>query len=189
MDDKKVNFLQMPGTLYARNPEDNNNEGTNENHNMLKDTQQSYLAVKDNYKFLSNRQIKKDQEVKRLQIALGIPLNTDLKTIITINTIQNNQITHKDFNLAERTSGNPIGIIKGKNIRRYETFNKNNLIEIPEELTYKNKDLELSIDTMYVYAMIFLTLISHDIYYRTSQDLPQKNKNNYIKCMEEILTR
>ena len=40
---------------------------------------------------------------------------------------------------------------------------------------------------MYVNGMLFLTTISHDIYNRTSQYLPLKNKNYHIKCMEEIL--
>ena len=126
--------------------------------------------------------------MKRLQNALSMPSNADLKTIITMNMIQNNQITHEDINLAEQTFGKSIGTIKGKTICKNETFDKTDSIEIPEELMYKNRNLELSIDTMYVNGMLFLTKISHDIYYRTSQYLPSKHKNNHIKCMEEILT-
>ena len=81
--------------------------------------------------------------------------------------IQNNKITPKDINPAEHTFGKSIGTIKEKTILKYETFDKTDLIEIPEELTYKNRNLELSIDTMYVNGMLFLTTISHDKYYRT----------------------
>ena len=38
---------------------------------------------------------------------------------------------------------------------------------------------------MYVNGMIFLTSISHDIYYRTSQYLP--SKKNHVRCIEEII--
>ena len=41
---------------------------------------------------------------------------------------------------------------------------------------------------MYVNGLLFLTSISHKFYYRTAQYLPSKNKNNYIKCMEKIIT-
>ena len=117
--------------------------------------------------------------MKRLQNVLGMPSNADLKTIITMNMIQNNQNTHEDINLAKQTFGKSIGTIKGKTIRKNETFDKTDLIEILEELTYKNRNLELSIDTMYVNGMLFLITISHDIYYRTSQYLPSKHKNTH----------
>ena len=70
MNDKKLKFSQIPGGLYARKLEQNSNSRENSNKNnddefiKLKDTQQSYLAVKHNCEFLSNRQIKKAQEVK-----------------------------------------------------------------------------------------------------------------------------
>ena len=102
--------------------------------------------------------------------------DTDLKTIITMNMIQHNQVIHKNINLAERTFGKSIGSMKGKTICKNELFKQNDIIDIPEELIHKNKNLELSIDMMYVNGMMFLTSISHNIYYRTSQYLPSKNK-------------
>ena len=110
MDDKKIKFSQIPRGLYARKPGDNNDKATNYNHMKLKETQQNHLRVKVNYKFLSNRQIKKAQELIRLQNTLGMPSHTDLKTIITMNMIQNNQITYEDINLARRTFGNQLAV-------------------------------------------------------------------------------
>ena len=52
--------------------------------------------MEDNYKYLSNRQIQKAKEVKKLQNALGMPSNKDLKNIITMNMIENNQTTHEE---------------------------------------------------------------------------------------------
>ena len=98
--------------------------------------------------------------------------------------IKNNQITHEDINLAERTFGKTIANIKGKTIRKNEKFENSNMIGIPEELIYKNKDVEISIDTMYINGLLFLTSISHDTYYRTAQYIPSKHKRHYIKCMK-----
>ena len=62
--------------------------------------------------------------MKRFQNALGMPSNADLKTIITMNMIQNNQITHEDINLAEQTFGKSIVSIKGKTTCKNETLIK-----------------------------------------------------------------
>ena len=45
-----------------------------------------------------------------------------------MNKIQNNQVTHEDINLVERTFGKSKGSIKGAKI------NQNDIIDIPEEL-------------------------------------------------------
>ena len=57
-----------------------------------------------------------------------MPSDIDLKTIKTMNKIQNNQVTHEDINLVERTFGKSKGSIKGAKI------NQNDIIDIPEEL-------------------------------------------------------
>ena len=117
-----------------------------------------------------------------------MPSCKDFKAIITMNLIKDNQISHGDINLVETIFGKSKGEIKGKPIRQNQKHEDNETINIPEELIYKNKDLELGIDTMYVNRLLFLTSISHKIYYRTVQYLPSKNKKNYMKCMEEIIT-
>ena len=101
--------------------------------------------------------------------------------------IQNNKITHEDIDLVERISGKSIGNIKGKTTRKNEKFENTNMIEIAEELIYKNKNVELSIDTMYNNGMQFLTTISNGIYYRTAQYIPSKHKHHHVKCIKEIL--
>ena len=46
-----------------------------------------------------------------------MPTNTDLKKIITMNLIQNNEITHEDIDMEERTYGKPrkTGTIRQQN--------------------------------------------------------------------------
>ena len=139
------------------------------------------MTVKENVEDISNRQLKKAQDVKRLQNALGMPSHADLKAIITMNMIQDKHITHNDINLAERVFRNPIGEMKRKTSRQNKKFQQQDIIEIPEELIQKNKNLVQSIDTMYVNDILFLTCISHNLYYRTAQYLPPKQKGNYIK--------
>ena len=117
-----------------------------------------------------------------------MPSYKEFKAIITMNLIKYNQISHDDINLAETVFGKSMREINGKTIRQNKKHEDTETINIPEELIDKNKNLELSIDTMYVNGLLFLTSISHELYYRTAQYVPSKNKKNYIKCMEEIIT-
>ena len=181
LDNRKIKFNEMPGGLYARKPKGQKNINSTD---KINESQHLYLTVGDNYKYLSNRQIEKVNKVRKLQTALGMPSNQDLKKIITMNIIKDNDITHEDINLAEKTFGKGIAHVKGKTTRKNEKLDNSNMIEIPEELIYKNKDVEISIDTMYINGLLFLTSISHDTYYRTAQYIPSKHKRHHIKCMK-----
>ena len=59
----------MLGGLCALNPKLN----TNEQQHELKIIDQTYLTVKENSKYVSNRQLKKAQDVKSVQSALAMP--------------------------------------------------------------------------------------------------------------------
>ena len=89
-----------------------------------------------------------------LQNALGMPSYKDIKTIITMSLIKDNEITHKDIDLAETIYGKSIGEVKGKTTRTNTKYQKNESIEIPEELIYKNRDIELRIDKMYANGLM-----------------------------------
>ena len=130
LDDKQVKFYQIPGGLYARKPKINEDE----NRNTPNTCGQNYLTVTENKKYVSNRQLKKAQDVKRLQNALGMPSYKDLKAIITMNMIKDNKITHEDINLAETIFGKSMGEIKGKTTRQNKTLEDIESINIPEEL-------------------------------------------------------
>ena len=49
---------------------------------------------------------------------MGTPSIQDLKTIITMNLVKDNEITLKDIDIAEKADGPDIGSIKGKTTRR-----------------------------------------------------------------------
>ena len=102
--------------------------------------------------------------------------------------IKDNKITHEDINLAETIFGKSMGEIKGKILRQNKTIEDTESINIPEELIQQNKNLELSIDTMHVKGLLFLTSISHELYYRMAQYLPSKHQKHYIQCIKELLT-
>ena len=62
LNEKQVKFHQMPRGLYAHNPKTNGDK----NQNKINTCEQNYLTVTENKKYISNRQLKKAQDVRRL---------------------------------------------------------------------------------------------------------------------------
>ena len=51
-----------------------------------------------------------------------MPSYKDLKAIITMNIIKDNQISHDDINLADAVFGKSMGVINGKTIRQNKKY-------------------------------------------------------------------
>ena len=82
------------------------------------------------------------------------------------------EITSKDLDLAEKAFRPDTRNLKGKTTWSTPKAVQDKTIEIPKELLNANHDIILSIDTMSVNSLNFLTTISHGIYYRTAMHLP-----------------
>ena len=140
--------------------------------------------------FLTPRQQQKAKQARKLYEAMGTPTVTDLKSMIRMNLIRNNEVTTGDVNLAEKSFGPDVGSIKGKTTRTKPTPVTSNLIEIPSELLSIHEDVTISMDGLTVNALKFLTTTSHDIYYRTSQYVINPTapiyKNALMKYKESI---
>ena len=104
-----------------------------------------------------------------------------------MNSIQDNPITKENIKLAERTYGSDIANSKEKLTRTNEAYKNTNSIDIPHELEYKSRHLSLSIDTIIINGLIFLTSISHHLYFRTAQYINKKDKYNYKYCIKQII--
>ena len=131
--------------------------------------------------FLTPRQQQKAKQARKLYEAMGTPTVTDLKSMIRMNLIRNNEVTTGDVNLAEKSFGPDVGSIKGKTTRTKPTPVTSNLIEIPSELISIHEDVTISMDGLTVNALKFLTTTSHDIYYRTSQYVINPTASVYKK--------
>jgi hypothetical protein len=119
---------------------------------------------------------------------MGTPTVDDLKAMIRMNLIKNNVVTTEDVNLATKAYGPDISGNKRKTTRQKATTAESNTVEIPEELMDMQKDLKVSMYGMTVNSMKFLTAISHDLYYRTAQYVPDPVASVYKVCMDEFVT-
>ena len=143
-------------------------------------------TIDENLAFLSPRQLQRAKKARKLYEAMGTPTVEDLKAMIRMNLIKNNEVTTDDVNLATRAFGPDIGAIKGKTTRSKPTPVTSNMIEIPRELVSVQENVTLSIDGLKVNSLDFLTTISHDIFYRTAQYVQQRTASIYEKCMGEV---
>jgi hypothetical protein len=84
--------------------------------------------------------------------------------------------------------GPDISGIKGKTTRQKPTTVESNTVEIPGELLEIQEDLKVSMGGMTVNSMKLLTVISHDLYYRTPQYVTNPVAPVYKVCMEELVT-
>ena len=154
-------------------------------------------AVKNNLKFLSTTQRKKAKASRKMMQALGTPTSADLKALTRVNMIRNCSVNTEDVNLADRACGRDVSIVEGKSARSSPKQINSNLIELPEELlsvqeddttsmdrlevnTIKlellsvQEDVAISMDGLEVNTIKFLTSVSHDLHYRTSQAVGRK---------------
>ena len=143
-------------------------------------------TLQENMRFLSPRQQLRAKKARKLYEAMGTPTVDDLKAMIRMNLIRNNEVTTDDINLATKAYGPDIGAIKGKTTRSRTTPVTSSKIEIPEELINVQKEVALSIDGLNVNSLNFSTTISQDIYYRTAQYVQQRKAHIYEKCIQEI---
>ena len=184
MPDKIVIFKQLKNNLYGMNPEDPKSFLSKDEYEGKK--LQFVNTVKDNTKYMSNRQMERAKAARKAMQALGTPTTNDFKAMIRMNLIKNVKITTKDVNMAEKAYGPDVGAKKGKTTRRKPQPAIDNQIEIPKELISLNEEVILSIDGMTVNTLKFLTTISHEIYYRTGQYVATATSDEFIKCMNEI---
>ena len=75
-------------------------------------------TVKDNIKYMSNKQKERVKAAQKAMQALGTPTTYNFKATIRMNLIRNAKITTKDINMAEKAYGPDVGAKKGKTARR-----------------------------------------------------------------------
>ena len=184
LPDKVVIFKQLKNNLYGMNPNDPESFISEKKYKEKKI--QMMNIVEDNLRYMSESQQNRARKARKALQAIGTPTTQDLKAVIRMNMIKNSEITTEDVNLAEKAFGPDVGALKSKTTRRKPAKAISNVIEIPTELLSINEDITLSIDGLEVNSLKFLTTISHDITYRTSQYVVEAKANKYEDLMQEI---
>lgn len=108
------------------------------------------------------------KKARKVMISLGTPTPEDLKAMIRMNLIRNNELTIEDVNIAIKSFGPDVGTIKGKTTRQKPSPVIENHIEIPEEVLPINREVTMFMYGLSVNSLKFLATISNNILYRTA---------------------
>ena len=92
---------------------------------------------------------------------MGTTTVDDLKAMIQMNLIKNNEGTMDDANLASKAYGPDVGEMKGKTTRVRPTPVVSNIVEIPENFLGVHKYLTFLMDVLAANSLKFLPTISH----------------------------
>ena len=118
---------------------------------------------------------------------LGHLSMVDLKTIMKMNSIQDNLVTRSNLKLMEHLFRPDIPAIKGKTTRQCPHQLVSNMVSIPHELCDTQRDVGLYIDKMYVNGMPFLTTIFKNIKYSTAIWVADHTVPTITSLVESIL--
>jgi hypothetical protein len=101
-------------------------------------------------------------------------------------TTTNPNSNTEDINLAEQIFGENIRFLKEKTTRRKSTPVADYYIHIPTELTMKQQDTTLCINSINVNSLTFLTIVSKNLCYRTAQFVIDKLVSNYKATLHKV---
>jgi hypothetical protein len=91
-------------------------------------------TVEENMTLYTQKQFQQAKRAQELYHALGTPSLSDFKAVLRMNLINNNPITTKDIELAEKIFGQDIGSSKGKTTCHTPAPVVEDYIDIPKEL-------------------------------------------------------
>jgi hypothetical protein len=178
LPNKKIRFEQTGNGLYVLKPSTLNKQ--NKEVQLLS-------SMQENRGFFTTAQFKRAKIARTLYHAMGTQSVQDFKALLRMNMIHNNPVTTSDIELAEKIFGQDIGSLKGKTVRRKPIAVVEDYIEIPKELVAAQHAVKLCIDLINVNGLIFVTIISKHLYYRTAQFTKSKTQEEYRRAIKDVL--
>jgi hypothetical protein len=161
---KDMSFIRLDNNLFVYKPK-----------KVSSDDVDSAFATEiwnttvDVRRYYSERQLKRADAARTLMHTLAYPTFKDMKAVLKMNSIEDCPVTEQDVDLAIQIYGPDMASLKGKTTRRKPSLDVEDVVSLPAELINAQRDVVLSIDTLFVNGMAFLTTISAHIRYRTAQ--------------------
>jgi hypothetical protein len=117
-------------------------------------------TVKENKEGFTKRQFNSATAARAFYHVVGCPTLLNFKHIICQGIFKNCPVTVVDVDVAKKIFGPDLGSLKGKSTRHPPARVKEDLIEIPPELTAEHDSLTLYMDIMFVNGSILLWIPS-----------------------------
>ena len=143
-------------------------------------------TVEENKIGFTQNQLERAKAARQLYVNMGRPTVKNMKLLLRQRIIKNCPVTPEDIDLAEKIFGPDIGSLKGKTTRSRPKPVKNDLIEIPPEITENNRELVWCMDIMKVNGMPFMTGIDKGPRYRSAVHLLNETKEECYKAIDKV---
>ena len=185
-----VKFTRGPENIYYTKPNEFINQSPPESGNKQEPFKGHFpQTVADNAQFYMKQQVSRAKAAQDLLHAVRCPSMADLKNILKMNSIANCLITLDDVDITEEIYGPDVASLKGKTTRWKPVPVITNQVSIPKELVEKHQKIILCLDTIYVNKIPFMTMISKEIKYWTTNCLPLCTIQLYCKAMDKVCGR
>ena len=115
----------------------------------------------------TRREYKGPQEARRAMHLLGFPFERDFENMVRSKIIVNCLVTFSDVQNAKLIFGPDITSLKGKPVRCKLASVVTDYVEIPREILESHKELEVSMDIMFINKLLFLVIISQRMKFNT----------------------
>jgi hypothetical protein len=150
---------------------------------------QSHLinTVKENRVGYTQRQFEQAKRARGIYHIVGTPTIESSKALIKMNAIKNYPVTAEDVTNAQKIFGTGMLSLRGKSARRKSNPEREDSIEIPEELILQNHVIDLCIDIMYVNKCGFMTTIDRTIRFRSALPIENRTHEEYYRVLDMVL--
>ena len=142
-------------------------------------------TVEENKQGLTNREIRDAEKSRSPYNMVGRPSSADFERMVCDNMLENISILVTDIKDAHTISGPNVGFLRGKIVRKTETV-MSDYVEIPEQIKYRMKTIELSVNVMFINKIPFMVLFGKNMKFTTIKNVVDRKAAILLKALRSI---
>ena len=116
---------------------------------------------------------------------VGRPSSADFERMVCYNMLENISIHVTDIKDAHTIFGPNVGSLRGKIVRKTETV-MSDYVEIPEQIKYRMKTIELSVNVMFINKIPFMVLFGKNMKFTTIKNVVDRKAAILLKALRSI---
>ena len=145
-------------------------------------------TIRGNYEGFTKKQVQRATLARRLMGMIGAPTERDYQDMVRQNLLQDCPITPSDIANAHTIFGPDLVNIRGKTVRRKPSHVNTEIVEIPQQILFNQRNVTLSADVMFVNQVPFLVSSSRNINLTTIEFVPRCSASKLGFLLQRIMT-
>jgi hypothetical protein len=136
----------------------------------------------------TRRACKKAMLARRIQNVIGRPSTRDFIKIVKGGMLRNCPVSRSDVMTAEDIFRPNLGSLKGKTVRSKNAHVPSLVADVPYHIIKLHKDVTLCFDIMFVNKIAFLTTVSRNLRFGTTERLPSRHAGVVGKALVNVIS-